>query len=406
VLLGFFEDFKKIFTECNSLTVQNSILPEVQKYCRTHYLSHNSANERYDVFYKIVADETNQLRIQYNKSNDASKKTDGTKKFAKANASENIPDYSNGINTRKKTDCIKKIVKANVSENIPDHIKGVNARLRDGKQDENFAFAIYFWFHAFAKSLSYAQIIDEKILKDYPELHRELKEIKVKIFEARPIKPVQPNCELTEEQSEKLTDQIERLGYDGLISIWIKGVSLSDENGGTVEGEFYCRGAGVYLECDGLDYDFNIGLTTAIVEFIPKGIVLERRKILDVTTGKMEVDYYPSKGSSANWTIIVESKEGTSALKGELLASLTDNVLFYTKPDGKADKNPTVTAKHMLERNHIKITHTGDEACDDNKIRLISRKLKREILEVCGEQIVTCLPESEEKFAMRKKAYD
>jgi hypothetical protein len=103
--------------------------------------------------------------------------------------------------------------------------------------------------------------------------------------------------------------------------------------------------------------------------------------------------------------MIIEAKKDTSALKGELLARSTNGVLFYTKPDSNAGKSPRITAKHMLEGNHIKITHTGDEACDANKKRMVIKILKEEIIKVCGNQTVQCSDKPNEQFVI-ENIYD
>jgi hypothetical protein len=259
MVLGLFENFKKIFSEYESYTVQNSIWLQVYEYCERHHLNRTVKNERYHVFYKVIEEETKQL---CNKRSTSSK-------------------------TKVRSSQTSKTIQDDGKEVIPDYIKGANARLRDGTHEENFAFAIYFWFHAFAEDLSYAIRIDQKILADYPEITEKLNTIKSEIFVARPEKPIRSGCVLTEEQREKLTDQIERLGYDGLISIWLRGISLSDQNGGTIEGEFYCKDGGFYLECEGLDYDVSISLMKAVVDFNPEGVVLERRNTLDAENGKL-----------------------------------------------------------------------------------------------------------------------
>ena len=67
--------------------------------------------------------------------------------------------------------------------------ESVNKLFRRGDYDENYAFAVYYWFHYFSEEHesifgeNYADRIDSLILEKYPKLKKELDEIKPQIKE-------------------------------------------------------------------------------------------------------------------------------------------------------------------------------------------------------------------------------
>ncbi|MCK5284247.1 MAG: hypothetical protein KAJ86_01525, partial [Alphaproteobacteria bacterium] len=138
--------FKNVFEDCDSLTVQSAILEEVRKYVEKHIGKdqYPYSRDKYFHFYENIEKQTGQPR----------KKT---------------------INTVNKA----------AKELGKKYFDNVNSRFREGKHETNFAFAIYYWFHAFVEDKTYADKIDRKILEAYselkPKLKQELQSVKARI---------------------------------------------------------------------------------------------------------------------------------------------------------------------------------------------------------------------------------
>ncbi|MCK5556233.1 MAG: ankyrin repeat domain-containing protein, partial [Alphaproteobacteria bacterium] len=143
-----FAKFKSVFKDCDSLTVQSAILEEVRKYIEKHIGKdqYPYSRDRYHCFYENIEKQTGQIRKK-------------------------------NINTVNKT----------AKELEKDYYDNMNGRFREGKHETDFAFAIYYWFHAFVEDEIYANEIDSKILEVYSkselglELEQELQSVKTLI---------------------------------------------------------------------------------------------------------------------------------------------------------------------------------------------------------------------------------
>ncbi len=296
---------------------------------------------------------------------------------------------------------------------------------KEGAQQTHweYAFVLYYWFHAFAKQKqhkdeyeyvsSYARDIDEKIIKAFPHKANDLFDVIIEIRKEhnRPSKPRKDLFEkwiaevaeeaenpehvfkldsdtsekpdnyvsshLTSEQHQEIVNQVIAFGKDGLVRT---GFSFDEEDENhPIIGDVYSNQERVEFNCDGLDYNSKISLNGFILDFKTDGVLLK-----DVRHGfadNVEASYFPRTKNL--WEVNIEGNPAGTSLKGNLLRA-SNGIMFYSTIN-KECSEPTIHVSRKVRQDHLKVTFTGKRKRDVNKERYIEDVIEREILKIFSE---------------------
>ncbi len=192
--------------------------------------------------------------------------------------------------------------------------------------------------------------------------------------------------ELTEQERKELIDQIEKIGQYGLVRVELQFPHFP--SWGMIVGTFDCAEKGIYITCDGLNYDFRISLLDIVVQFMVRGFLLQPKIDHGKSDDEIEITQHCEKSSPHIWLVTVKNKDRNKPLCGRLLCHSTNGVLFGWSMIEGADFQEII-ATHILERNHINIesvTKKFHVTRNPEKEEIICRIMEQEIIRICGGQ--------------------
>ncbi|MBL4601587.1 MAG: ankyrin repeat domain-containing protein [Emcibacteraceae bacterium] len=286
--------------------------------------------------------------------------------------------------------------------------------LINGSGDNRFGIAIYYWFHVKEPNPIYSKKIDDTIFgtgisyemnyeclvggKVYPlkeqKKYQHFFNSKSKNYSYREEKNQDQKKEpdskptsfnkatlLTHEEKEKITSQVKDICESGLINIDYTLPKLGHQPTPLL-GNMDIDQEYVDLICEGLNYDFKIGLNKVVLEFKSNEIVLERPTNIQTTHDQQNTYYFSKNKTGTHWKVAFESFAPDNFLKDNLLR-FSNGIVLYAKLNDSGNK-PTITAAHILHRDHIEIkaiTKSYDDPVDFEKEKYIYKMIEWALLE-------------------------